>query len=259
MEKRGFIQIRVTDKKGGFSISPDIYDISEIRNIIDYTEKLLFPHDRKNRPSVSYEIKEGYVRHFFKTTFQAIIGFNALLGQIYNKKRIDFLEYQTAQAFATLQDTALKQNYSFYITTSVESSNHLTIDPGTDYVLPQEEWVEAEFYIYGDITNMGGKKKPNVHVSTPGLGSYIIDTPKEILADYENNPLYKPLGIRAFGRQNVITGELDYQSLRFREFIDYQPDYNEKYLNTLIDKAAESLADDINTDKWLRELRGGNY
>lgn len=106
---------------------------------------------------------------------------------------------------------------------------------------------------------MGGKTNPNVHVSVPGLASYIIKTPKEILSEYEHNPLYKPLGIRTAGRQNLATGEIDSSSLRFIEFIEYSPDYDEKYLYSLIDKARTSWMDVSDADDCLHELRGATY
>jgi len=259
MENKGFIEIRIDGKKGEIPISPEIYDISEIRNIIDNVERILFPHDRKNRPTISYEIKEGSIKHIFKTSLQAIIGFNAILGQIQQKNNLEFLEYTTAQAFHALQETAKKQNYKFDISTSLETSSHLIIDSTTNYLLPECEWVEAEFYFYGDITNMGGKSKPNVHVSAPGIGSFIIETPKNVLSEYSGNPLYKPLGVRAIGRQNPVTGELDPGSLKFKDFVDYLPKYDEKYLNSLMDKAEETWVDIDDPDEWLHELRGASY
>lgn len=36
-------------------------------------------------------------------------------------------------------------------------------------------WVDAEFYFYGKITNMGGKNKANIHISTEVYGSLIVD------------------------------------------------------------------------------------
>jgi hypothetical protein len=203
--------------------------------------------------------RKGSVRHIFKTSLQVIIGFNAVLGQIQSKKAIDFLEFPTAKAFYSLQETARKQNYSFEISTSIPDTSRLTIDPSTSYSLPADDWVTAEFYFYGEITNMGGKVSPNVHVSVPGFTSFRIQTPRETLAHYEHNPLYKLLGVRATGRQNIATGEIDSGSLSFVEFIDYSQDYDEKYLDSLIEKAQSSWADVPNADIWLRELRGAAY
>jgi len=260
MENRGFIEIRITGIKGQLPLSPETYDISELRSLLDRAEQLLFPAmERKNRPIVAYEIKEGSVRHIFKTTMQAVIGFTAILGQVREKKVIAFLEYPTAKAFSELQETARKQNYSFEISTSEPNTAHLVVDPSTNYTLPENEWVSGEFYFYGDITNMGGKTNPNVHVSVTGLGTFRINTPRETLAQYDHNPLYKPLGVRAAGRQNLATGEIDSSSLKFVEFIDYAPDFDEPYLNSLIEKAKSSWADIGDVDEWLHELRGAAY
>ncbi len=260
MENKGYIEIHISGKKGQLPLTPDTYDISELRIILDQVEELLFPAiEKKNRPIVAYEIKDGSVRHIFKTSLQVIIGFNAVLGQIQSKKAIDFLEYPTAKAFYALQETARKQNYSFEISTSIPDTSRLTIDPSTELSLPANDWVTAEFYFYGEITNMGGKVNPNMHVSVPGLASFRIQTPRDTLAQYDHNPLYKPLGVRATGRQNIATGEIDSGSLAFVEFIDYSPDYDEKYLDSLIDKAQSVWADVPDADAWLRELRGETY
>jgi hypothetical protein len=260
MENKGFIEIRITGKKGQLTLSPETYDISELRSLLEGVEQLLFSTgERKNRPIIAYEIKGGSVRHFFKTSRQAIIGFSAVLNLVQEKKTVDFLEFPTARAFSAIQETARKQNYSFEISTSEPHSSHLTIDPSTNYTLSENEWVTGEFYFYGDITNMGGKASPNVHISVPGLGTYIIKTPRETLANYNHNPLYKPLGVRAAGRQNPGTGEIDSTSLKFVEFIDYFPDYDERYINSLIEKATSSWAGVGDIDEWLHELRGDAY
>jgi len=76
------------------------------------------------------------------------------------------------------------------------------------------------------------------------------------LAKYEDNILYKTLGIRATGKQHSETGEIDTGTLKFIELVDYQPKYDEAYLNTLIEKASQSWAKIIDKDKWLKEIRG---
>lgn len=260
MENKGYIEIHIEGRKGQLPLSPDNYDISELRIILAQIDELLFPAlERKNRPVISYEINEGSVRHIFRTSLQVIIGFNAIIGQIQSKKAIDFLEYPTAKAFYSLQEAARKQNYSFEISTSELNTNRLTIDPSTEYSLPVDDWVSTEIYFYGEITNMGGKTNPNVHVTVPGLATFRIQTPRETISHYEHNPLYKPLGVRAFGRQNIATGEIDSGSLVFVDFIDYSPDYDDNYLDSLIDKAQNAWADVPDADIWLHELRGATY
>ncbi len=257
MEKTGFIEINITGSKGNLELSPDNYDIREIISILENAEKLLFSGEKQERPPISYRIESGSVRHIFKTSIQYIIGFNAIIGQINQVQHIDFLDSSTAKAFESIQDTAKKQNYTFGIKTSLERSNEVTIDRNTNYYRAEAIWADAEFYFYGKITNAGGKDKANIHIVTEELGTLRIQTKISFLEQYSENLLYKTFGIRASGKQHSETGEIDTSSLIFIELVDYEPKFNEKYLNELIGKASKSWAKVPDKNAWLRQVRGG--
>lgn len=256
MNKLGNIEIIIQGSKGKIQLTPDNYDVREIKALLEQAENLLFPGEKRERPTISYRIEEGSIKHIFKTSLQAIIGFNALLIQIDEKQSIDFLEPKTAEAFETFQETAKKQNYTFTISTSAEKSGKLSIDRTTDFYRTKTDWVNAEFYFYGKITNMGGKGKANFHIVTEDKGTILVQTPKRFLEKYESNPLYKNYAIRATGKQNPETGEIDTSSLKFEEIIPYNPVYDEQYLNKLRQKAKASWKNIIDPDKWLRDIRG---
>lgn len=255
MENLGYIEITVSGIKGKLEITPETFDIKELTEIIEQAEKLLFPGERKERPIISYRMEEGSVKNIFKTSLQAVIGFSAVLGQVYTTKNIDFLELNTARAFESFQETAVKKDYTFEIKTSVKDSPILRIDKTTFYYRTLENWVDAEFYFYGKITNAGGKDKANIHLVTEELGTLLIQTPQEFLAKAEENILYKTYVIRAKGKQNSETGEIDKQSLSFVEMIDYNTKYDEQYLKKLRSKAMPWL-NKIDPEDWLKEIRG---
>lgn len=256
MEKTGYIEIRITGSKGNLELSPDNYDIREIISILENAENLVFPNDKKERPIISYKIEQGSVRHIFKTSIQYIIGFNAVIGQVDQTKSIDFLDLPTAKAIENIQGIATKKDYSFTISTSVQSSNEVIIDRTTSFYRTESVWVDAEFYLYGKVTNAGGKERANIHIYTEEFGNVRIETPMTFLEEYEENLLYKTFGIRAIGKQHSETGEIDKTSLKFLELIDYEQSYDEKYLRSLRDKAKKSWLGNIDADKWLREIRG---
>lgn len=258
MEKIGFIEIRITGSKGNLELSPENYDIREIISILENAENLLYPGDKKDRPTITYKIEEGSVKHIFKTSIQYVIGFNAIIGQVSQIKNIDFLDLSTAKAFENIQDIAVKKNYVFSIKTSLDNTNELNVDRTTNYYRTEAIWVDAEFYFYGKITNAGGKGKTNIHVLTEELGTVIIQTPVSFFEDLEENIIHKkPYGIRATGKQHSETGEIDTSTLKFIELVDYQPKYDEKYLMELRNKAKKSWLGTINPDKWLKDIRGG--
>ena len=256
VEKTGHIEIRIKGFKGNLELTPDNYDIREVINILEQTEILLFPGEKRERPVISYLQENGSVKHIFKTNMQTIIGFTAVLGQIATSQNIDFLELNTARAIESFQETAIKKDYTIFLKTSLPASAELRIDRSTKYFCTSTVWADAEFYFYGKITNAGGKDRVNIHVNTDDLGIIRIETPQLVLENLEENILYKSFGIRAAGRQNTETGEIDKGSLVFLEMIDYSPKYDQEYLQK-IRKKAKTWLGSINSDDWLREVRGG--
>mgnify|MGYP003389952995 CR=1 FL=1 len=256
MEKTGFIEIWVIGKRGNLEITPENYDIKEIVSVLQQAENLLFPAAKKERPTISYQIQEGSVRHVFKTALQAVIGFNALLLSVQERNfSIDFLETQTANAFEFFQDAAKKQGVRFQISTSLSNSGVILVDPDTKFVRSEEIWAAAEFYFYGVVQDAGGKGEANIHLDTREFGVLKIRADKKILSDYESNPLYKPYGIRAVGKQNVQNGDIDKSSLQLIEIINYERKFNEDYLAGLIQKATASWEGIGDADDWLSQMR----
>ncbi|MGK7392481.1 MAG: hypothetical protein ACNS60_19155 [Candidatus Cyclobacteriaceae bacterium M2_1C_046] len=256
MEKFGTIEIRVTGNKGNLDLAPDNYDVKEIVSMLQNIEDLLYPSNKKDRPLISYDIEEGSVKHIFRTSLQAIIGFSAVISQVEKSSSIDFLELKTAQAIENIQSLAYQKNYNFQISTSVEESSGLYISKETRFIRTQNIWVDAELYFYGVLTNAGGKNKANIHLDTEEFGTLTIETNKDFLKDQEENFLYKRFGIRALGKQNSETGEIDKKTLSLMELIDYSPKYDNDYLNKLISKAKGNWQN-IDPDSWLDDLRGG--
>lgn len=256
MEKLGNIEIRVIGKLGNEDLKPDNYDIKHIAKLLQDVEDLLYPNTKKERPLITYDIAEGSVKHIFKTTMQAVIGFSAVLSQIQSNSSIDFLELRTARAIENIQNLSLQKDYEFQIKTSVNEDYELLISPNTQFFRTENIWVEAEFYFYGLLKNAGGKSKANIHIDTDDFGYLAIETGEDFLKDQEENLLYKKFGVRAKGKQSVETGEMDTKSLKLIELIDYNPKFNSSYLNNLISKAKKNWQG-INPDEWLNNLRGG--
>jgi len=255
MEKIGYLEIKITGSTGNIELKPDNYDIKEVVSVIEQAERLLFPGEKRERPLISYRLEDGSVKHIFKTSMQAIISFNAVLGQIEKSQNIDFLELNTAKAFETIQETAIKKNYAFEISTSLDDAKRLKIDPSTYYYRTSEHWADAEFYFYGKVTIAGGKEKASIHLYSDEFGTLTIQTPQEFLAQLKENLLYKNYVIRAKGKQNSETGEIDRSGLTFLELIDYSTKYDEKYLQ-ILRKKAMSWLNNIDPDEWLKEIRG---
>ena len=256
MDKVGKIEIRVIGKSGNYELTPENYDIKHISSLMQNVEDLLYPNNKKERPLITYDIQEGSVKHIFKTSMQTVIAFSAILMQVQAHNTIDFLDIRTARAIENIQNLSLQKNYSFKLKTSLKEDSELVISPSTKLFRTDNFWVDAEFYFYGVLTNAGGKSKVNIHIDTSDYGSITIDTGKDFLREQEANLLYKKFGIRAKGKQNIETGEIDTKSLELIELIDYNPSFDNDYLNHLISKAKKNWKG-VNADVWLNNLRGG--
>ena len=255
MDQRGTIEIRVSGSKGNLALSPDHYDIKEIAQLFDTVETILLSGNKKQRPEITYSIESGSVRHVFKTSFQAIVAISAILANVLETGSIDKLELPTARAIEKLQTDAIAKNYEFTISTSEWRGGELRITPQTHYRRSEEIWVDAEIYLYGTLTDAGGKDKSNIHLDTKEYGQVTIDADKEYLRNIEENLLYKEYGVRARGKQSLATGEIDLSSLKLISLQGYRPVFDESYLNGLIAKASKSW-EGVDVEGFLSDIRG---
>lgn len=253
------ISLRIIGKKGDEPLSPANFDIGQIRFLLEKVENLLYPdkRKRKNRPTISYEMKEGSVLNVFKTSMQSVLLVSSMLGVIeQDNGYIDKLEIASAQAIEELQAYALRHNYDIEIGTSDKPEHVFRITPATHYVRRENIMVDIECYYYGTLTDAGGKDKANIHLDTKEAGALIIQTDKEYLAGYHGNPLYKKFGVRVRAKKNILTGDIDTSNLVLVELMDYQPKFDEEYLQDLIRKATPKWRG-VNADEWLNHVRGG--
>ena len=253
----GEIEIKLEGTVGTQKLRPEHVDIDEIREVLEQAAHLLFPGEKRaQRPLISYEIEEGSVRRKFRTLMQTVIGFGAVIGQIGHEGQIDFLHDRSAAAVESLQRLAVSKDYVVTLSTN---QRQLRIDKTTHYERSKTLWAEAEFYLYGVLTNAGGKSNPNIHLDTEEFGSLRIATDRSYLENEKQNLLYKKYGVRVKGRQNLQTFEMDRNSLEFVELFEYDSHYSEGYLDRLMDKAAAAWQDVTDTDAWLDDLRGASH
>ncbi len=90
MEKIGHLEIRISGTKGNIDLKPDTYDVRELITVLESSEDLLFPNEKKGRPIISYQLEEGSVKHIFNTSIQAIIGLKTLGHPMSNRRETHF-------------------------------------------------------------------------------------------------------------------------------------------------------------------------
>ncbi len=116
--------------------------------------------------------------------------------------------------------------------------------------------MNAEVYLYGTITEVGGKDKSIIQLDTREYGLVSISSDIQFLKSLKENPLYKKFGVRVMGQQTLTTGGIDLSSLELISIQNYRPKFDESYLDGLIAKASKSWAS-VDVDAFLSDMREG--
>lgn len=252
----GYVQVHINGMVGAEKLSPENYDINDLKTLLEEVILLFESTNTKNRPIVSLEIGEGSVIGRFKTTLQVVAIVGAVISLVQESNSLDGLDSRTANVFESIQKTARQKNYTFELSTSLSKEGEgLIITPQTKLIAHDPVLLEAEFYFYGTVVDAGGKSKPNIHLDVADLGVITISSPRDYLASLETNLLYHECGVRVRGMQNILTGEIG-NTFELIELMDYSPAFDEEYLNECIHRASKHLKN-IDPELYLDEIRGG--
>lgn len=258
MDNSGRVEIRVIGRVGNEPLSPENFDIREIKGLFDVVETLLYPNQKVIRDPISFSMEDGSVRNVFKTTIQSATTFITIVSQAQQSGSLDVLELSTAEALQEVQKSAVRTGYTYEFGTPGNDVPALTISNKTSFHINENLWVDAEFHFYGVLINAGGKDKTSIHLQTKDNGVIVLATERDFLQGQKDNVLYKQFMVRATGRQNITSGVIDMSSLHLLELTPYDPSYNEQYLAKLIKRASPKWADVADADQWISETRGTN-
>jgi hypothetical protein len=127
----------------------------------------------------------------------------------------------------------------------------------TDYRVGEiVPWVAVEKYLFGEITDMGGVQKANIHLKLDRGGkTLLVGAAQGYLRDQVENRLYHKALLHVRAEQHYKTGDL--RNVQLIAFVDYQPAYDEAALDRFAARGAEAWADVPDAARWVREVRGG--
>lgn len=115
MNNLGEIIIRIKGHSASGPLSPENFDIHELKELLTTVENLIdsFYLANTKRLPVSYQIKKGSVVNIFKTSKQVAVSVMAVASMIGASNSLDGVEYRTAKAFCDLQKSAISNGYSY--------------------------------------------------------------------------------------------------------------------------------------------------
>ena len=257
MENRGKVTIHIEGKYGAEALTPENYDITLVQSVLEYVIALLDLDKRKEAPITTFHVESGSIKNVFTTSKQKAVEFASVLALISSTASIDELDSKTAFAFEGMQKFAIQNNFKIEVSTSESEEHVLYITPHTNFKRAENVWVDAEVYYYGTIVDAGGKNKSNIHLDTKE-GLIIIEANKDILTNIQGNPLYRKFGVRTTAKQNIKSGDIDRNSLKMIEMIEFEPKFDMAYLEKKIE-ASTPIWSGIDVDEYLHEIREGKY
>ncbi|WP_158210746.1 hypothetical protein [Myroides phaeus] len=252
MEEQGYIELRVENYNK--TLTPQDVDIREIASIISDIEAFLYPtrEEKKLRPHIAYDIEAGSARHKFFLPISAVLLFNGLVTEINKRGDLSFLDYKRQEVISRFQKRASTDGYSIEFNSSLTTVPLLVINSETSYEMSKIQYVESEFYLYGEIYQEGGKN-PNIHISTTQYGNLAISATKNQILDGKKKT-YKPYGVKVRGKKNLVeNGKLS--DLSLIEFIDYRPVFDRTLLDKAIAKASVNLSKIKDVDAWIETIK----
>lgn len=112
-------------------------------------------------------------------------------------------------------------------------------------------WVPVEKYLSGQITDLGGTTKANVHLKLDTGKVLTIASSQQLLAEQEKNRLYKYATLRVAAEEHLDTGEL--RNLVLKSFEDARARWDEAQFDEMV-RLGTAAWKDV-PDDWLETLR----
>lgn len=256
MDQRQEIEVRVSGHVGNAPLTPDNFTVDELMIVLEQTRRLLSFGGEGDDDGVGvvYRMEPGSVRNVFTVSPAKAFFFGSLLSAVAAAGNLDAIAPGAAKALGELQKYAQDKGRALSFAAGGGERPLLEISSQTS-LERHVVWADSEYVFYGVLVAAGGKGGASIRLDTDEWGVLTIAVDRGYLAEQTANLLYRPCGVVAAGRENVVTGELDRASLRFVEIIEHGAEYDPAYLQSLISKASPNL-DELDVAGFMAELRG---
>lgn len=184
MNSSGEIIIRIKGHSKNGPLTPDNYDIRELKDLLSIVENLIdsfYPADVKRLP-VSYEVKKGSVVNIFRTSKQIAVSVMAVASMIGASNSLEGVEYRTAKAFCDLQKSAVSKGYTYEFSGSEYSESVLNISPESKLKMAKKPDIESSYSVLLDTSFLIRLLKADdpLHANAKAYFRYFIENDVEM-------------------------------------------------------------------------------
>ena len=252
------IDLKINGVRDGKQLSPELLDVDEVVSLLSYARDFLFPEKSKFRARVSVALKKSSAVISLQVDSATAVKSQALLSQLNTDHNLGLLTAKQMDAIEGLQKYVKEQNFVLHFGEAEKMAEGLRIDRETEWKSPEDIWIDEERYVKGEIVDIGGKTKSNIHIVTEDFDTLTVAADKETLSEDAKNRLYKEHQLRIRVKRNLHTGEYKKGSAELIEFVDFEKEGEspEAYLDRLIAEAKPFMDKIEDPDKWLKHIRG---
>ena len=251
------IQFVLHGKVDGVEITPRTIGLSQFNEFNQQVETFISGSQKLKLDQVHVEVaKSSYV---LRTLLPAVI-LSSLKPDLKLMAREDVLGEMDPRRAEIVQkwQSRAKNNpdLSYELRPEFGELPRLRISRETDFRVGEiVPWVSVEKYLFGEIVDMGGAQRANIHLKLSRNGkTLLVGAAQGYLREQVENRLYHKALLHVRAEQHHRTGEL--RNIQMISFADYRPIYDEEALERFAARGAEAWADVPDAAQWVRELRG---
>ena len=248
---------RLEDRREGVELTPDTVDLPTLRGFLDEVESFV----RGDEPSPNLresqvKIEEGSIKLLVLVSVvlaQSVVGD---LKRLAESGDLDTMQPKRASIMEKWQSRSVSSEFMTY-SLGLENAKEPIVRVNRDTTWKHgqaDSWVAVEKYLTGRVVDLGGKKKPNVHLVLEDGTTLKVGASEARLAAEKENHLYQELTLRVEAEENILTGDL--RNIRLLEFQKQANHVDEKALEKLWQRGREAWSSVDDPVKWVEEIRG---
>jgi hypothetical protein len=258
MNATSSIEFVLHGKVDGVEITPKTIGLSQFNEFNQQVEAFIGGSQKLKLDQAHVEIaKSSYV---LRVLLPAVVAANLepdlkLMARQDVLGELDFKRAEIVQKWQAR--TKDNPNLTYEVRPKDELLPCFRISRETDYRIGEiVPWVAVEKYLFGQIEDMGGAQKANIHLKLDRGGkTHIVGASQGYLREQVENRLYHKALLHVRAEQHFRSGDL--RNIQLIAFVDYEPTYSEDALDKFAAKGTEAWADVPDAAKWVREQRGG--
>ncbi len=252
------IEFVLHGKVDGTEITPRTIGLSQFNEFNQQVEAFISGSQRLKLDEAHVDISES---SYVLRVLLPVVALSALEPDLKLLAREDVLgelDIKRAEIIQKWQArTKANPDISYEVRPKGEALPRVRISRETDYRIGKiVPWVAVEKFLFGEVTDMGGAQKANIHLRLERGGKLVkVGASQGYLKELIENRLYHKALLHVRAEQHYRTGEL--RNVQLIAFVDYQPAYDEAALDQFAEKGTSAWADVTDGVQWVRELRGG--